>query len=285
MQQLAIEDGFEDVLGKAISGLGLHVADLASRSGLPLAQLEALLEGQLDSEHADGLAALQTLAPHLGLSASALVDLAQHAWRPTCTLPEGCLLLNTPFPVPGYLEMTVNSYLFWSGEVAAAVDTGANADQLIAAVAQRGLQLKFLLITHTHRDHVAALDDIRAVFPDLAVFCPDQEPLAGALPLGEGASLQVGDWQVEVRETAGHSPGALTYLIQRKGLQLAFVGDAIFCMSMGKAPGAYAQALRNNRDKILSLPEPTLLCPGHGPITSVGEELAHNPFFKTPFSG
>jgi glyoxylase-like metal-dependent hydrolase (beta-lactamase superfamily II) len=60
---------------------------------------------------------------------------------------------------------------------------------------------------------------------------------------------------------------------------VAIVGDAIFAGSMGGGMVSYEDALRTNRDKIMTLPDKTILCPGHGPITSVGEEKKYNPFF------
>ena len=57
------------------------------------------------------------------------------------------------------------------------------------------------------------------------------------------------------------------------------VGDALFAGSMGGGMVSYADALRTNREKIMSLPDETVLCPGHGPMTTVGEEKKHNPFF------
>jgi hydroxyacylglutathione hydrolase len=59
------------------------------------------------------------------------------------------------------------------------------------------------------------------------------------------------------------------------------VGDSLFAGSMGGAPNAYKQALRNNIEKLLSLPGDSLICPGHGPLTTVANELNHNPFFST----
>jgi glyoxylase-like metal-dependent hydrolase (beta-lactamase superfamily II) len=60
---------------------------------------------------------------------------------------------------------------------------------------------------------------------------------------------------------------------------VAVVGDSLFAGSMGGAPNQYEQALRNNLEKILTLPDDTVLCPGHGPMSTVREEKGHNPFF------
>jgi glyoxylase-like metal-dependent hydrolase (beta-lactamase superfamily II) len=271
---IPIEDNFEDVLGKAMSGLGLDVAAVADTAGLEPARIEALLAGDIHD------AALRALAPPLGLSPEKLVDMAHRRWEPSVSLPSHVALFNTPFPVSGYEAMTVNSYLFWSGHSAAAIDTGANADALLAELAQRGLRLDALYITHTHRDHIAALDAIRSAHPDTAVYCPASEPLPGALALRPGATLACGELGIEARETSGHSPGALSYLVTRGEAPLAFVGDALFCLSMGKATkDAYVWALENNRRELLSLPETTIICPGHGPVTTVGNEKTRNPFF------
>ncbi|NBB79928.1 MAG: MBL fold metallo-hydrolase [Verrucomicrobia bacterium] len=274
MEKIRIEDDFEDVIGKAMAGLTLSAADLAEKSGLEPAEVDSLLAGQLS------VAALRAVAPILGLSADALENLAEQAWYPPAVLPDWVALFNTPFPVPGYAEMTVNSYLFWSGPEAIAVDTGADASPLLSEVAQRGLRLKALLLTHTHRDHVAALGAIRAAYPETPVYCPEGEAIPDTVLLKEGARLTCGALEIEARLTAGHSPGALSYCLSERGADtLAFVGDAIFCLSMGKAADAYEQALRQNREKLLSLPETTLLCPGHGPITTVGDEQRRNPFY------
>jgi hydroxyacylglutathione hydrolase len=273
MEKIRIEDDFEDVIGKAMAGLKLSSADLAEKSGLETAEVESLLAGQLS------VAAIRAVAPHLGLSADALEDLAAQAWYPAAELPNWVALFNTPFPVPGYQEMTVNSYLFWSGTEAVAIDTGADASPLLAEVAQRGLQLNALLLTHTHRDHIAALDAARAAYPDLPIYCPKGEAIPDTVLLDEGAKLSRGSLEIETRLTAGHSPGALSYLVSAGAERVGFVGDAIFCLSMGKAPNAYAQALAHDRQKLLSLPQETLLCPGHGPVTTVGDELRRNPFF------
>lgn len=273
MARIRIEDDFEDVIGKAMAGLQLSPAELAKKSNLETREVASLLSGQLSAE------AIRAVSPNLGLCSDALLNLAESGWYPSVEAPEWLTLFNTPFPVPGYTEMTVNSYLFRSGSDAIAVDTGADADPLLAALDKGGLRLKALLLTHTHRDHIAALDAVRAAQPDSPIYCPSGEPLAETDLLSEGATLRCGALQVEARKTVGHSPGALSYVVSGGKTPVAFVGDAIFCLSMGKATDAYAQALRQIREKLLSLPDETLLCPGHGPVTTVGNELSRNPFF------
>ena len=270
---IPVEDHFEDVLEKAISGLGLKIEGLARTTGIQYERIKALLQGEIDE------LSLRALAPVLNLSADKLINMAHNRWQPNIKLPERVALFNTPFPVPGYETMTVNSYLIWSGQIAAAFDTGANAHNLLAEVEQRGLKLESLFITHTHLDHVAALSQIRDAHPKCILYCPKNELLPGAFALNAGDDLNCGNLQIKALQTSGHSPGALSYIVTDGDLKTAFVGDAIFCLSMGKAPIAYQEALKNNRSHLLSLPEKTILCPGHGPVTSVADEKAHNPFF------
>ncbi len=270
---IRVENHFEDVLEKAISGLGLKIEDLAKTSGIQYKRIEALLQGEVDE------LPLRALAPLLGLSANKLVNMAHNKRQPNIKLPERVALFNTPFPVPEYETMTVNSYLIWSGQIAAAFDTGANAYNLLTEIEQRGLKLESLFITHTHLDHIAALSQIRDAHPKCILYCPKKELLPGAFTLNAGDCLNCGDLQIKALQTSGHSPGALSYIVTDGELKTAFVGDAIFCLSMGKAPIAYQEALKNNRNHILSLPETTILCPGHGPVTSVAYEKTNNPFF------
>lgn len=270
---IGFQDHFEDVLHKAILGLGLKLEDLTENTGIQRECIEALLQGKVDE------LSLRALAPILGLSTDKLINMAHKKWLPNIKLPESVALLNTPFPSPGYETMTVNSYLIWNGQLAAAFDTGTHASALLTEIQKRGLKLQSLFITHTHRDHIAALPEILAAHPKCSVYCPKRESLPGAFTLSAGDCLNFGNLKIKTIQTSGHSPGALSYIVKDGELRIAFVGDAIFCLSMGKAPSAYQEALENNRTQLLSLPETTVLCPGHGPITSVANEKKHNPFF------
>ena len=86
---------------------------------------------------------------------------------------------------------------------------------------------------------------------------------------------------METRLTSGHSAGGVTYFIRGLARPVAIVGDSIFAGSMGGGMVSYADALRNNREQILTLPDETIICPGHGPLTTVGEQKAANPFFAS----
>lgn len=266
---IPLEDGWIDIFGKAIRGCRLGDAELSKRSGIPVAEIERLKDGHFEDE------TIRKIAPVLGLSARALSDCAAQKFYPRGVNIAGLAQFNTPFE-----DMRVNSYLVWdpsSGE-AVAFDTGSDCDPMLAFIREQGLRLVLIALTHSHGDHIFDLDRLREKTGATA-YIGSREPVEGATPLEEGASFNVGNLKVEALLTSGHSPGGMTYLV--KGLErlVAVVGDSIFAGSMGGGGISYVDALRNNREKILTLPENTVLCPGHGPFTSVGEELAHNPFF------
>lgn len=274
---IRIEDNFEDVLMKAATGLGLGKQALADAAGLTHDEVAELLDGTSNEAH------LRAVAPVLHLAPDALVAMAQQNWQPDAIEIAGLYSYNTPFPVPGYEEMTVNSFLVKSParNEAIAFDTGANVDAMLAEAKSQGLEIKALFITHTHPDHIAAYDELLAAHTDIVTFAPTLEPYASATPVNHADTFEIAGLHIEARLTNGHSPGGTSYLIKGLERSVAICGDSLFCLSQGgtKTEATYAQALKNNRDQLLSLPDETVLCPGHGPCTTVGEEKSHNPFF------
>jgi glyoxylase-like metal-dependent hydrolase (beta-lactamase superfamily II) len=271
---LHLEDKAEDVIGKAQSGLGLSDEQLSEKSGLTKESLDALKSGDTDE------AALRAVAPALHLNANALVDLALGRYQPEEVRLDGLLAFNTPYPVPGYEEMTVNAYLVYDPKSRNAVvfDTGADATPILEALKEHGLTLQLILLTHAHADHIAALEHLQKKTGNPATYISCHEPTAGAKAIEEGASFTLASLGILALNTPGHSPGGMTYVVQGLERTVAIVGDSLFAGSMGGAAGAWQRALRNNREKILTLPPETILCPGHGPMTTVTEERVHNPF-------
>lgn len=274
---IRIEDNFEDVLMKAATGLGLGKQALADAAGLTHDEVAELLDGTSNEAH------LRAVAPVLHLATDALVAMAQQTWQPDVIAITGLYGYNTPFPVPGYEEMTVNSFLIKNpaSNEAIAFDTGANVDAMLAEAKNLGLDIKALFITHTHPDHIAACDALLAAHTDIQTFAPTLEPYASATPVNHADTFQIAGLHIEARLTNGHSPGGTSYLIKGLERRVAICGDSLFCLSQGgtKTEATYSQALKNNREQLLSLPDETVLCPGHGPCTTVGEEKSHNPFF------
>jgi glyoxylase-like metal-dependent hydrolase (beta-lactamase superfamily II) len=224
-------------------------------------------------------AVVRKVAGALGLGAEALVASARGAWRPRevgAVAGLGCF--TTPFGD----DMTVNAYVVYdagSGE-AAAFDTGADCGGMVEFLKEKKLAVKVILLTHVHRDHVADLERLEAATGARA-WVSGREALAGAETFADGKIFEVGGLRIEARRTSGHARGGTTFVVAGHSLsrRLAVVGDALFAGSMGGGMVDYAEALRTNLSGIFTLPDDTIICPGHGPLSTVGEEKLHNPFF------
>jgi len=269
MTSIPLEDTFADIVGKAMRGQQLVDSQVAAQAGVTAAAVAKLRQGRYDET------TTRAIAPVLGLGAEALVALARQAWRPRPAAVAGLACFDTP-----YADMSVNSYLAFdrdSGE-AVAFDTGADCSGMLEFLASEGLTLKLILITHTHVDHILDLARLKQQ-SGAPAFVGDREPPSAAEPFPAGREFRCGTLRIASRLTWGHSHGGITYVIGGLEKPVAVVGDAVFAGSMGGGGVSYSAALRCNREQILTLPAATVLCPGHGPLTTVGEELVHNPFF------
>ena len=270
-----IEDEYQDVLKKAAIGLRLSHSALALSSGLNLKEVRALFDGNFSEIDA------RKLAPILGLDADKLVALAGRSWLPHEVSSPGLHQCNMPFPEAGYPGASVNSYLVYNTitKEAIAFDTGTSAEPILEFILAQELLLKAVFLTHTHRDHVGGFEKLVAVAQTKLAFGPAEEPHTGVSSLQPDSKMQLCGFDIYAVKTNGHSKGGLSYIVHGLNRPIALVGDALFSLSMGGAKYDYQLALKNNREQLLSLPSETVLCPGHGPMTSVAEERAHNPFF------
>jgi len=270
---IPLEDNVGDIIGKAQRGLGLDDAELAQRLEISLYELSVLKE--IKNAPPGGVA---RLAAALELDAHALQDLADGKYQPTVRPPEpGFFMANTD-----YGEIKVNAYLVWDKEtkLAAAFDTGADAQPLIDEIKKRGLKLQDIYLTHTHGDHVGELDRLmEKVGGSIGVHVPEPEKLDGAVPFQPGVTFALGKLHVESRATTGHSPGGTSYHIHGLDAPLTIVGDALFAGSVGGIKQDYHGSLKLIREHILNGQDNTVLAPGHGPLTTVKQEKEHNPFF------
>lgn len=266
---IPLEDFFNDIVGKAMRGLGLADSAVAEKAGVSAADVQSLREGNWNA------ATARAIAPVLGLGADALVGLGEKTYVPAEVSVDGLAQFNTPFE-----DMTVNSYLAWdaASKEAVAFDTGADATPMLDAIAQHGLKVKLILITHTHGDHILELDRLKEK-TGAPAFVGEREPIEGAESFAAGRTWTVGSLLIESRLTWGHSKGGITYVIRGLAQPVAVVGDAVFAGSMGGGGVSYGDALATNRAEILTLSDDTVICPGHGPLTTVGEQKVHNPFF------
>ncbi len=205
----------------------------------------------------------------LRLNERALRDIAEGRWHPVERSVPGLAMFTTP-----YGDMTVNSYVIVSGGEAAAFDTGSDCSGMLK------YPIRQIFLTHAHGDHVMDLPRLKRA-TGAPAFIGEREDFDEAEKFPAGRQFQIGDLKVETRLTCGHTPGGITYVVWGLEHPVAVVGDAMFAGSMGNGFWNWAEAYRTNREQILSLPDDTILCCGHGPLTTVGEEKLHNPFFSS----
>jgi len=193
-----------------------------------------------------------------------------------------------------------NSYLIFREGTGKAllVDPGDEADRLMQPLAERDLELEAILLTHCHFDHIGAVAPI-ARATGAPVYCPLIEvpiladvmayvPWPGIGPFESydadhtvegGEHLSLAGMEIDVLFTPGHSPGHVTYSIPEAGLLLS--GDVLFQGSVGRVDlpgGDWDTLLESIRMLITNFPEETQVLPGHMGVTTLGAELATNPF-------
>jgi glyoxylase-like metal-dependent hydrolase (beta-lactamase superfamily II) len=193
-----------------------------------------------------------------------------------------------------------NVYLVVSAETrqCAVVDPGMDAEVVLNLIGERGLEVVYILNTHAHFDHTfsnAAFS--QATGAPLALHPADLPLLerlvesatgwgfSGGMPspepqieLAHGQRLELAGEMLEVRHTPGHSPGQVAFIFQGNAL----VGDTLFWRGVGRwdLPGAdLAQLEHSIRRQLFSLPDETVVWPGHGEQTTIGEEKRFNPYF------
>lgn len=266
---IPLEDNFSDIVGKAMQGLKLSESQVAQSADVTVEAVHSLRGGQWDE------ATARAIAPVLGLNAEALSEQGNRAWEPEPVAVEGLAQFNTP-----YDDMTVNAYLVWdpASKEAVAFDTGGDASGILDLLKEKQLRLTAILLTHTHGDHIFDLERLQEK-TGAPAYVGNREPLEGVESFEAGRRFNAGALQIESRLTWGHSNGGITYVVRGLSRPIAVVGDAMFAGSVGGGGVSYADALRTNREEILSLADDTVICPGHGPLATVGEQRVHNPFF------
>jgi hydroxyacylglutathione hydrolase len=271
-----LEDHLGDIIRKARAMNNVSTADAATAAGISETELSTLEEnGNLSAKI--NFAALGKI---LGLDPQKLEAVA-NGWLPSPKDLSGWHEIRV-FTTKGD-EFAVNCYLVWDEVTrdAALFDTGLDAKPILDCIAAEQLQLKHIFITHSHWDHVEALPKIREVWPKVRIHSGSKNaPVDQRNKTAE--IVHLGGLRVTHRETPGHAEDGVTYMVgnwQEDAPLIAIVGDAIFAGSMGNGNGAWELAKQKVREQILSLPSETLICPGHGPLTTVAEEKEHNPFF------
>lgn len=273
---MSLEDHLGDIIRKARDMSRVAPAAAATAAGISPDALAALEE----SGKAQGKVDYGALAELIGLDRRKLEGIAA-GWLPSKPDLSQWRELRVITTESG--GMAVNCYLVWDevSREAALFDTGWEAPPILELVQSEQLQLRHIFITHSHGDHIAALDAIRAKWPKAKCHMSskgapvDQRNRANDF-------IHLGSLRITNRETPGHAEDGITYVIgnwPEDAPHVAIVGDAIFAGSMGKGNQSWTVARDAVRKQILSLPHDTLLCPGHGPLTTVAQEKENNPFF------
>jgi len=195
-----------------------------------------------------------------------------------------------------------NCTLLWDEATrqAAVVDPGGDVDAILAAVAERQLKVEKILLTHGHIDHVGGTAELAARLGGVAVVGPHRDdsfwleqlpeqcrmfgfPATAALAsdrwLDEGDTVTVGGETLDVVHTPGHTPGHVCFL--HAPARLALVGDVLFAGSIGRTDfpgGNYAALIASIREKLLPRGDDYRFIPGHGPMSTFGDERMNNPF-------
>jgi glyoxylase-like metal-dependent hydrolase (beta-lactamase superfamily II) len=181
----------------------------------------------------------------------------------------------------------VKGYVVYDSGEALFVDTAYNEEAMLEVLERKNLTLKAVCLTHGHSDHAGGLDVILQHHRVPVYLGMGDRPMLGWIPPGElmmsttdGQTVTIGRLTMRFVVTPGHTPGGICYRVEGAGHDACFVGDTLFAGSIGGSnPASLYQAhLQSVRTRVLTLPPDTTLLPGHGPATTVREELAHNPF-------
>lgn len=196
-----------------------------------------------------------------------------------------------------------NCSLLWDEESKEAVwiDVGGDVPQLLEEAAKLGVQPKAIWLTHGHLDHAGGVTEMiqHTQLPVIGPHRDDQwlldnlpeitanfgfpvsAPVSPSRWLEEGDELSVGAYRFQVLHIPGHTPGHVVFYCAEQNLLIA--GDVLFYKSIGRTDferSSHADLLRNIREKLLVLPEDTIVLPGHGRSTTIGHEKRHNPFLQ-----
>jgi hydroxyacylglutathione hydrolase len=194
-----------------------------------------------------------------------------------------------------------NTYVAWSDgrHDALVIDPGTEPEAILAFLAEAGLTPAAILNTHGHADHIAGNGALKATYTEAPLVIgagdaplltdPDRNvsrsfgfdvisPPADRL-VREGDTVSFAGFTLDIREVPGHSPGHVVYIVRGEGV--VFGGDVLFRGSIGRTdfPGGSFETLADGiRKKLYTMPDDTVVYPGHGPVTRIGHEKRTNPF-------
>ncbi|MEK3797755.1 MBL fold metallo-hydrolase [Peribacillus sp. FSL H8-0477] len=198
--------------------------------------------------------------------------------------------------------LQTNCYLLSNEQECIIFDPGEEGSKLIQLIQQKKLKPIAILLTHAHFDHIGALDEIRDFYNIPAYLHQKEEKwlvdpslngsksfLAGQpmqmrpadFLLTDETELQLGSFVFKLFKTPGHSPGSVSYYLESE--RMLFSGDVLFKNSVGRTDlpgGNEAQLMKSIHQHLINLPADTIVFSGHGPVTTIEDEIASNPFLR-----
>jgi glyoxylase-like metal-dependent hydrolase (beta-lactamase superfamily II) len=204
------------------------------------------------------------------------------------------------FPV-GLLQCNCTILADEEAREAIVIDPGDDAEKILAVLAKHDLKARQLACTHTHIDHVGAIDDLQQKLgvpaaihkADLVLFehldvqaqwIGMPEPRRGSIDrfVQDGDAVTCNGIELGVLHTPGHTPGSTTFHLAGDR-NVLFTGDTLFMQSIGRTDlwgGSHPEIIRSIQKKLMTFDDDTLVISGHGPKTTIGHERRHNPFLK-----
>lgn len=177
------------------------------------------------------------------------------------------------------------------------VDPGGDCDGILKIIKDKKISVKFIILTHGHFDHIGAVKCLKERL-HIPVYMNKKDAYMvnsknSGVPffkegieqfeidgfLSDNDKLKVGEKEITIYETPGHTPGGISIFVGNA----VFTGDTLFCGSVGRsdfAGGSYEAIMRSIKEKIMILPDYTIVYPGHGPSTTIGEQKESNPFLQ-----
>ncbi len=231
---------------------------------------------------------------------------------PAMSESQAAHLIHEILPV-GWLQCNCSVLGDPAAREAVVIDPGDEVERILAIVRQQEWNVRAILNTHAHIDHVGGLHKLQQATGAPVLMHPDdlelyrmldvQAQMIGVpLPpmarvdasLKEGDTVRWGGYELHVLHTPGHTPGSISLYLPAVAPAAATVaaedavprliaGDTLFAGSIGRTDlwgGSFEQIMRSLRDKLMELPEQTLVIPGHGPLTTIGREKQSNPFLR-----
>ena len=193
-----------------------------------------------------------------------------------------------------------NCFIVWDDQIkqGVVIDSGDDADKILNRIKELGIEIKAILVTHGHFDHVGAVAPLKRelnveflAHKDDLFFIEDGENAARRWGfiieqppkpdrfIEDGDTIEVGNYELEVLHTPGHSPGGVSFLHNR----MVFGGDTLFQSSIGRTDfrkGSFEELEKSIKTRLYTLPDDTIVYTGHGPTTTIGEEKRYNLFVK-----